>query len=533
MKQYNRFIVFAKGNLFFLSLCFLLNLLSGLSKSAGAVYIQLITDCLVKKSPLHLTFYILIGGILTFSAYILRWSGAVVPRCLMEKFACETRISLLEHLQKIPFLTYEGMPLGDLQSLMQNDSVRASQIFYTVFSRIVNNMFLFIFSVWAMARTNGRATLVTVMIVISATIINQLILRRMTKYEKAGQHALGAMTQSLEGTFKGMETVKTYWAKDFVQSDYLHKQQEYCDNKLKSARVNAIRALWYTFIENLCLYGSVAYLGYMGIRGTMSVGEVVMFIYLIKQIIMPIEVVFRWMSTLAMSSASWERIMNRFCVPDAGTGQDGATMPSEVQTVTVENLTFSYGNLPPILNHLDLHFEKGKITGLFGTSGTGKTTLLKVISGLYHEAKAEYSVNGTAVGAIQPYVTYASLEKSIFSMSVYDNIALGDERVTSENVRKILFELGFESWISSLPDGINTVVKTEDMSGGQKQAISTARALLCHKQIVILDEPFSALDSEKEKCLTEVLKKERQSRIIIITSHRCDKSNLFDCEIVL
>ena len=533
MEQYKRFIVFAKGNLFFISLCFILNLLSGLSKSAGAVYIQLITDAMVKKSPLHLTSYILMGGTLTFSAYILRWTGAVVPRYLMEKFACETRISLLEHLQKIPFLTYEGMPLGDLQSLIQNDSVRASQIFYTVFSRIVNNMFLFLFSVWVMAGTNGKATLVTVMIVISATIINQLILRRMKKYEKAAQHALGAMTQSLEGTFKGMETVKTYWAKDYVQSDYLHKQQEYCDNKLKSARVNAIRALWYTFIENLCLYGSVAYLGYMGIRGRMSVGEVVMFIYLIKQIIMPIEVVFRWMSTLAMSSASWERIMHRFRIPDTGSQLDKSMLPSQVDKVTVENLTFSYGNLPPILNHLNLHFERGKITGLFGTSGTGKTTLQKVISGLYNNAEADYSVNGIAVNAIEPYVTYASLEKSIFPMSVYDNIALGDEQVTPEIIQKVLFELGFGNWISSLPEGIDTVVKTEDMSGGQKQAISTARALLCHKQIVILDEPFSALDSEKEKCLTQVLKKEKQSRIIIITSHRCDRLNLFDHEIVL
>ncbi|MDF2943593.1 MAG: transporter ATP-binding protein [Herbinix sp.] len=533
MKQYKRFIQFANNNLFLIFLCFLLNIVSGLCKSVGAIYIQRITDALESNYINQLTKYILIGGILTFSAYIIKWLGAVVPRYLMEKLAYETRISLFKHLQKIPFLTYEGIPIGELQSLIQNDSIKAAQIFYTVLSRILNNLFVFIFSVWAMLKTDKQATFITVTIVIGAIIINQIILRKMKDYEKAAQHSLGAMTQSLECTFKGMETVKTYWAKDFVKTSYLYKQQEYCTNKLKSAQINAIRVVWYTFIENLCLYGSVAYLGYMGISDRMSVGEVVMFIYLIKQIIMPIEVIFRWMSTLVTSSACWERILNKLNIKSEAIDSQNYNLPLEVENVKIEDLTFSYDNSPPIINNLSLYLEKGKITGLFGTSGTGKTTLLKIISGLYISSKAIYKINGNRIDTLRPYITYTSLEKSIFPMTIYENIALGDDNVNPEEVKNLLFELGFERWISSLPDGIETIVKNEDMSGGQKQAISTARALLCHKPVVILDEPFSALDSKNEEFLSDVLKKEKRNKIILITSHRSDKTNLFDLKVML
>lgn len=533
MGNYKRLILFAKNNSVLVFVCLLLNMVSGISKSVGAIYLQRITDALESNIIEGLVYLILFGGVLTFAAYILRWLGAIVPRYMMEKFSYETRVSLLDHLAKIPFLTYEGYPLGELQSLIQNDTVMAGQIFFILLSRILNNIFLFIFSIWVMAYTDLRATVVAVTIVLCATAINQLILSKMKKHEKAARHSLGKMTQSLESTFSAIETVKTHGIKEFVQANYLHNQQEFCVNKLKSAEVNAVRGLWFIFIENICLYGSVIYLGYMGIKGLLTIGEVLMFIYLIKQIIMPVEVIFRWMSTLVVSSASWERIVHKLDSEVEKTSAVNGSRTSQVDKVKIKNLSFAYDKSEPILTNLNLSFEKGKITGIFGSSGTGKTTLLKILSGLYYCPEAEYEINGKRIDSLKRHMTYATLEKSIFPMTIYENITLGDKQITRDDVKGMLFEQGFESWIATLPHGIDTLVVNGGISGGQKQAISTSRALLSHREMVILDEPFSALDVGKARCLMDKLKKEKEDRVIIITSHRGDMVGLFDREIIL
>lgn len=533
VKDYHAFYLFAKKNIALILLCVLLNMLPGISKSIGAVYLQRITDALESNLLDKLLSFIIIGGILTFASYVLRWLGAIVARHLMEKFSYETRMTLFRHLEKIPFLSYEGFQIGELMSIIQNDTVKAGQIFYTILSRVLNNVFLFIFSVWIMLLTDVKATMLAVLIILGATVMNQFILKKVKIYEKETRNNLGEMTQSLESTFRGLETVKTHGAKSYVKADYIQKQQEYCKNKLKAAKLYAIRTLWYGMVENICLYGSVAYLGYLGMKGLMSIGEVMMFIYLIKQIIMPIEVVFRWMSTLPASTACWERIINKFEIHDDRTTPEDNGDKTTIDQVDIEDLSFSYQQSNAIFQNLNISLERGKITGLFGKSGSGKTTLFKILSGMYAGIDHNCKVNGEKTNNLKSYIAYASLEKSIFPMSIYENIALGDKMVSKEEVEQLLYELGFESWITSLPSGIDTLVLNNSMSGGQKQAVSTARALLSKRQLVILDEPFSALDPEREEHLKNILKKEKMNRIFLIASHRKDSANLFDSKIVL
>ncbi len=545
MKKYSAFFTFLKQNRLLLMLCLAVNLLSGLSKSVGALYLQRITDALEGGQYAFLLQFVLVGGLLTFAAYGLRWIGAIIPRYFSEKFACETRIKLLTHLSKIPFIRYEGYSQGALQSLIQNDSVQAGQAFFIILSRVLNNVFLFLFSVWAMARTNAPATLVAVVIVALAAVINQKILRHMKAHEKAAQQSLSEMTHSLESTFDGLETVKAAGAKDYVVNKYLEKIEALCAHRLAAAKVNALRALWYGFIENLCLYASVGFLGFMAVKGSMTIGEVIMFIYLIKQIIMPIEVVFRWMATLTATGASWERILQHVqddeepeqSSPAGGmaAGQPGGPadgLTSEPSSVSAENISFSYAGNRNIIDSLSFVLKKGQLTGLTGASGTGKTTLLKLITGLYQSPTARYTAGGQAVDSLGPASAYAGLDNSLFPMTIYENIALGDASITPDRAAAALDRLGFGPWLSLLPQGVDTFVN-EDISGGQRQAIVNARALLSGKALVILDEPFSALDAEKEQRLLAWLEQEKMRRMLLITSHREEAMRFTDTTIAL
>jgi ABC-type bacteriocin/lantibiotic exporter with double-glycine peptidase domain len=522
MKKY---ITFLKSMWFLVALGMVFNLLFGLLKTEGAVYIQKISDAIVGGFTNTLPMLIIVGGGLTFLSFVIRWLGAIVPRYLSERFSYETRISLFEHLSKIPFLRYEEYSEGDLQSRFQNDTDKAGSALYIVLSRILNNFFLFVFSIWAMLMTNVTITLTALVIVITATVINQLILKNMKQWEKQVQASLAKMTRSLESTFFALETVKTSCAESYVESLYAEKQNSYCSAKMKTTIISAIRTLWYSVTENLCLYGSIFYLGVMGIQGNLSIGDVLMFIYLVKQIIMPIEVVFRWMAKLPGSSASMERINDLMNVKNE-TQSFEHTGLKEAGELKIENICFKYPNKEQLIGGASLDLKKSQLLVISGDSGSGKTTLLKIISGLYSSNGATYLLDGQAISPLSPKdIAYASIDKSVFPMSVYDNIVLENKSITNEQVRDMLVRLGFSDWINSLPDGLDSEVY-ENISGGQRQVIANARALLSERSILIFDEPFSALDKSKEKKLIEELKHLIPSHFVVLVSHRTMNTNI-------
>lgn len=538
MKKNRLLIRFLFGNTMLILLCIGLNMISGYNKSIGAMYIQRITDTIESGNIGQILEFVLIGGILTFSSYVMRWLGAVVPEYLAEKFSFKMRIRLYEHLCRIPFIEYEKSPFGEYHSLIENDTARAGQMVYIMLSRVLNNLFIFGFSIWVMMKTNLRDTVVIVMSVFMATAINQFILRFIKHYEGDAQQSLANMTHALRSSFYGVEVIKAFAVKDYAADGYLKVQKEYCTFRLKAGIVNALRTLWYSIVENGCLYGSIIYLGILGLRGEMSIGSVLMFIYLIKQIIMPIEVIFRWMSTFIGASASWKRVnklleqestspieknsdskeyeehreLSRFKKKD---NQDGQL------SIIAKHITFSYDEKEPIIDNMDIQLEAGKVVGLKGKSGAGKTTLLKILMGIYHSDTAKYLLKGELCENLYGVAAYGALENSLFPMSIYENIALGNPKVTQVEVRNQLETMGFGDWICTLPNGLDTVLQN-NVSGGQAQAISTARAMISDRPFVILDEPFSALDAEKEERLIELLRHESEQRVILFTSHRED-----------
>lgn len=160
MKKYKKYFGFIRHHWPLVLLGFTLNILFGILKTEGAIYLQRITDILESGSLDGLFALVLVGGGLTYFSYIIRWLGAIVPQFVQETFSCEIRVKLWEHLTLIPFQKYERYSPGELQSIIQNDSKMAGQAIYTILSRIGNNLFLFVCSIWVMASTNLTVNLI-------------------------------------------------------------------------------------------------------------------------------------------------------------------------------------------------------------------------------------------------------------------------------------------------------------------------------------------------------------------------------------
>lgn len=510
---------FLKNEWFLVIATILFNLLFGLFMTMGAVYLQRITDAIEEGKMEDIPLSIFVGGSFVFLSLVIRWLGAVVPRYLSEKFSFNIKCDLFQKLTRIPFIKFEEFSCGELQSRIQSDCSKAGFVLYIFLSRILNNIFIFVFSVGAMLAANVEATIVAVIVVIIATTVNQFILKDMKKRGKEVQVSLAEMTKSLESTFSSIETIKSFSAEDYVEDIYENKQMTYCNRKMKVTVISAVRTLWYSITENLCLYGSIAYLGTLGILGKLSIGEVLMFIYLIKQIITPIEVVLRWLASVPECNASMERVAELMNIEEDQSIEPNNNLLT-AQALNITNINFGYSERKQLLNNISVVFKKGEVTIISGESGAGKTTLLKIIMGLYNTSDSIFAMDDKRIPRLSSAdVAYSSLDNSIFPMSVYDNITLGDGNITKEQVKETLNQLGFSTWLESLPEGIDTEVN-ENLSGGQKQAIANARVILSRRSVLVLDEPFSALDEKKEKHLMDVLGNLIDSHFVVLVTHR-------------
>jgi ATP-binding cassette subfamily B protein len=218
---------------------------------------------------------------------------------------------------------------------------------------------------------------------------------------------------------------------------------------------------------------------------------------MIKQILVPVEVIFRWMTEIAKSRVSWDRIGQVIEQPEEN--YDEISKDETVESLIVSDVNYSYESDKKILDNISFTAKKGDIVKISGKSGSGKTTLIKILLGLYSSPTAVITLNHKTVNNLLGVSSYASSNDTLFPLSIYENIALGDGRIKKEECRALLHSFGFGEWIDSLPKGIDTVLNGNELSGGQQQMIANARALLAEFPIVILDEPFSALDKEKEK----------------------------------
>lgn len=199
--------------------------------------------------------------------------------------------------------------------------------------------------------------------------------------------------------------------------------------------------------------------------------------------------------------------------------------------IILKNVTFKYGK-KTILDDINLSIKKQEHIGILGSSGGGKSTLLKVIAGIYEITQGICSVSGYEdLDSIRKQVAVVMQSAGLFPMSILDNITCGHS-MDNERIREAIKAAQLESWIHSLPEGINTYVgeRASKVSGGQAQRIAIARAIAKDAPILLLDEPTSALDEETATKVMHALHSFTKNKTVVHVTHRVE--TLWDCDCI-
>ena len=197
--------------------------------------------------------------------------------------------------------------------------------------------------------------------------------------------------------------------------------------------------------------------------------------------------------------------------------------------IRFKEVSFSYDN-KQIINNLTLNIKKGEKVGIMGESGCGKSTLLKLMAGLYKADCGYVEVDGeNDPDMISKKVSVVTQSPMLLPLSIYDNITMG-HKVSDEHVSKVIKMARLSSWIETLPEGVNTYIgaRADELSGGQAQRIAIARAMCKDSEVLLLDEPASALDSENSKSVLDAIMEYAIDKTVVHVTHQAKHREGYD-----
>lgn len=331
----------------------------------------------------------------------------------------------------------------------------------------------------------------------------------------------------LQDVLSGIRIVKTYGKESKEVEEFFRLN----DTLAKIQRNNEIFfAIFFPFLSLLLAFGTylITYLGGMGVlEGKMSVGELMQFISYAGMLLGPLS----WMSFLPRRiinmTTSMERIYDILDEKPEITSGENAVKKEIEGNIEIDNITFGYNSYDPVLDGLTLSVKKGEMIGLVGSSGCGKSTLINLIMRLYDVDEGRILVDGIDIKEfdIKSYHSQIGVvlqETFLFAGTVLDNIRFARPDASMYDVIKAAKNANAHEFICKLPDGYNTYIgeKGHMLSGGEKQRIAIARAILGDPKILILDEATSALDTESEYQIQKAFERLRKDRTTIAIAHR-------------
>ncbi len=335
-----------------------------------------------------------------------------------------------------------------------------------------------------------------------------------------------SLNAHLSNSITGILTVKS-----FNREKKEYKRIDSASDEVKTANYDAIKlsAAFIPIIRVAILFGFTATLligGFLALDGQIKVGMYSVMLFITQRLLWPLTELGMIFDSFQKAMASFRRIMNlRDTSP---TINNGETELLELKNkISFENLNFEYIKNFPVLKNINIEIEKGKTTAIVGSTGSGKSTLIKLILRFYEKNSGkilfdEHEIESLSLESIRNKIGLVSQDVFLFEGSVFENIAYGNIEANSEEVWNAARLSESDSFINDLPNKEDTIVgeRGQKLSGGQRQRISIARAILKNPEILILDEATSAVDNETEAAIQESLETLKEGRTVIAIAHR-------------
>jgi ATP-binding cassette, subfamily B, multidrug efflux pump len=474
------------------------------------------------------------------AASLLAWLQGYLLNDVVQGTVLRMRAEVEDKVNALPLSYFDRQPRGELLSRVTNDIDNISQTLQQTMSQLLTSLLTVIAVLSMMFWISPLLALVALVSVPLSMLLTRSVMKRSQGLFVDQWRRTGQLNAHIEETFSGHALVKVFGRQPEVEATFAKENDALYRASFGAQFVSGLIMPVMMFVGNLN-YVVIAVLGGLRVAsGSMSLGDVQAFIQYTRQFTQPLTQVASMTNLLQSGVASAERVFELLDAEEQTPDRDGAPAPEGERRgeVRFEHVAFSYDPDQPLIEDLSLVAAPGQTVAIVGPTGAGKTTLVNLVMRFYEVSAGRITLDGVDIAsmprtALRSQIGMVLQDTWLFEGSIRDNIAYGRPGATEEQILEAARATFVDRFVHSLPDGYDTHIDEEgsNLSVGERQLVTIARAFLSAPELLILDEATSSVDTRTELLLQHAMAALRTDRTSFVIAHRL--STIRDADLIL
>ncbi len=467
--------------------------------------------------------------------FLQHWLLATVNQRISQSL----RSAIQSKIHRLPMAYFNKVSTGDVLSRMTNDIDTIGQSFNQAIGMLITSVAMFIGSLFMMVKTNLTMTAAALIASLIGFMLMRLIMSRSQHYFTDQQNDIGAINGHVEEIFTNHNTVKVYNDGDDEKAKFDKMNEHLRQSAFKAQGMSGLMMPLMQFIGNfgyvaVCVTGAV-----LAIDGQIEVGVIVAFMLYVRYFTQPLAQIAQAFQSLQLAGAAGNRVFDFLEADDmADESNKHAALPADAQgSVTFDHVKFGYTPDKIIIHDFSAAAKPGQKIAIVGPTGAGKTTLINLLMRFYEVDGGRITIDGIDTRnmtreQVHDQFCMVLQETWLFEGTLRENLTFGSEGISDKQLDQVCRAVGLDHFVATLPKGYDTILddKTE-LSQGQRQQLTIARAMLENKPMLILDEATSSVDTRTEQQIQHAMDILMAGRTAFVIAHRL--STIRDADLIL
>lgn len=466
-------------------------------------------------------------GLYVLSSLFLYIQGWIMTN-VTQRLVYGLRKKISQKINKLSLGYFDRNPYGEVISRVTNDVDTIGQTLNQSASEIITSVVTILGIIVMMLTISWEMTLIAIIVLPVSLGIIAFIAKASQKYFRTQQNGLGELNGHVEEMFSGHVAMRTYNGESRSIETFNTTNEELYDSGWKSQFISGLMMPMMQFVGNLGLVGVAVVGGWLAVNGRVSIGGIQAFVQYMNQFTQPIRQAANITNVMQTTVAAAERVFEFLDEPVETPSSVTSSLPKKVKgSVGFDGVNFSYEAGSPIIKNFSTDVNPGQRIAIVGPTGAGKTTIVNLLMRFYEIESGQIMIDGIDSRA----VSRADIRKQfgmvlqdtwLFSGSVADNISYGRPGATREEIVSAAKAAHADGFIRTLPNGYDTAISEEsdNVSAGEKQLLTIARAMLADAPMLILDEATSSVDTRTELLIQEAMDRLTKGRTSFVIAHR-------------